>query len=342
MTLPIRPTIRLSSPGDMALAIPMLLGYHPQESLVVSCLSGPAVDLTMRFDLDNLPPADEFAVELADRIRVSSADVTFVAVFSDEPPSADGLPFAAFIDQLYGDPRLRIVEAVFVCGRRWWSYLCDDQVCCPPDGRPLDDKSEVATSLSAAFALTGTSVLADRAALVASVSFDPSLDARTADRLVKAAKRRVLALERQMRLAELHGLVDILIDRLADPRAVATDEELADLAALLHDVAARDALLVQAVPPARRAAILRMLRAAVRRVPPRQDAPLCTALAWFAYADGDGTTANIALDRALDSDPDYSLALLIEASLDRQLPPTALVEVMEGAARDFDARDAAG
>jgi hypothetical protein len=85
-----------------------------------------------------------------------------------------------------------------------------------------------------------------------------------------------------------------------------------------------------------------VLRAAVRRTPPPHDAPLCTALAWFSYADGDGTMANLALDRALGSDPDYSLGLLIEASLERQLPPDALVEVIEGAMRDLDAWDAAG
>jgi hypothetical protein len=65
-------------------------------------------------------------------------------------------------------------------------------------------------------------------------------------------------------------------------------------------------------------------------------------LAWFAYAGGDGTLANIALARALRSDPDYSLARLVETSLDHQLPPSVLDEVVRGAARDIEARDAAG
>jgi hypothetical protein len=65
-------------------------------------------------------------------------------------------------------------------------------------------------------------------------------------------------------------------------------------------------------------------------------------LAWFAYADGDGTLANIALERALRSEPDFPLALLVRASLDRQLPPSSLMEVMGGAAREIAERDAAG
>ena len=326
----------------MAIAIPMLLGYHPEESLVVSCLRGPAVDLTMRFDLDDLPSPEDFADELADRIKVAKADVTIVAVFSDETLLSGALPHAALIDDMYADGRLRIVEAVFVSGRRWWSYLCPDPVCCPPDGRPLDESSEVATSLSAAFALSGSGVLADRDALVRSIGFDDSLDAPAIDRRVRNAARRAVAMDQTSRLEELRTVVDTLAERFADPRAEATDVEIAALAGLLHDVTARDELLVQAVPPRRREALLRVLRVAVRCVPPPHDAPLCTALAWFSYADGDGTTANIALDRALDSDPEYSLALLIEASLERQLPPATLVEVMRGAARDLDARDAAG
>lgn len=326
----------------MAIAIPMLLGYHPEESLVVSCLRGAAVDLTMRFDLAKLPPPDEFADELAERIETANADVTFIAVFCADGPTTAALPYAGYVDELYDDHRLRVIEATFVSGRRWWSYLCPDPGCCPIEGRPLDDSSDVATSLSAAFALSGAGVLADRAELVRELSFDPSQDVAACRRRMSAARRRVAAMDQAGRLTEVRALADALASRLEDPRADATDAEIARLAELVHDVTARDELLVQAVPPRRREAILRVLRAAVRRVPPPRDAPICTALAWYAYADGDGTAANIALDRALESDPDYSLALLIAASLDRQLPPAALVEVMKGAARDLDARDAAG
>ncbi len=326
----------------MAIAIPMLLGFHPEESLVVSCLKGAAVDLTMRFDLADLSDPEAFADELDDRIRCSAADVAFMAVFAEAAPASDGLPYGDLVDVLYADPRLRIVEAVLVSGRRWWSYLCDDPMCCPAAGRPLDETSDVATALSAAFALAGSRVLAGRGALVDLIAVDPAIEVDAADRELAAARRRVAAMQPAERVSSMRALVDRLVDRLADPRAAVTDSEVAELAALFHDVSARDDVLVQAVPPARRDGILRLLRTAVRRVPPPHDAPLCTALAWFAYADGDGTSANIALDRALDSDAEYSLALLIEASLERQLPPAALVEVMEGAARVLNARDAAG
>jgi hypothetical protein len=76
-------------------------------------------------------------------------------------------------------------------------------------------------------------------------------------------------------------------------------------------------------------------------VPPPFDAPVCATLAWIAYAGGDGVVANIALDRALTTDPDYPLARLIGDALDRQVPPWILEEVMRSAARDLKAAGAA-
>jgi hypothetical protein len=91
---------------------------------------------------------------------------------------------------------------------------------------------------------------------------------------------------------------------------------------------------------ARRVTLLRVLSEAVRRLPPPYDAAVCASLAWVAYANGDGVVANIALDRALETDPTYSLALLIDDALYRQVPPSALQAVMRGAAHDLRAREA--
>ena len=55
-----------------------------------------------------------------------------------------------------------------------------------------------------------------------------------------------------------------------------------------------------------------------------------------------GVITNVALDRALATDPDYSLALLTADALQRQVPPWVLEEVMRGAARDLRGRSAAG
>lgn len=239
------------------------------------------------------------------------------------------------------EPRLDVVEAVLLGRRRWWSY-CEEVGCCPPEGRPLEQRSTALTTLAAAYALTGSAVLPDRAALASSVGVEPDADTPEQRRCLLAAGERASRLTVADRRGSLLALVDTLAERLTDPRRSVADTEAVQLATLARDVAARDDVLLQAVSPARREQVLRVLRAAARRTPSPYDAPLCTMLAWFAYADGDGTLANIALERALRSEPDFPLALLVRASLDRQLPPSSLMEVMGGAAREIAERDAAG
>ena len=71
MTTSARPLVRLTSPGDIAAAVPHLCGYVPTESLVVLSLRGgrARVGLTMRFDL----PVEEGDPELADLAAVRLA-----------------------------------------------------------------------------------------------------------------------------------------------------------------------------------------------------------------------------------------------------------------------------
>jgi hypothetical protein len=50
-------------------------------------------------------------------------------------------------------------------------------------------------------------------------------------------------------------------------------------------------------------------------------APACL-LAFVAWQAGEGTLANIAIERALDADPNYSMALLLGDILDAGVPPS--------------------
>jgi hypothetical protein len=318
----------------------MLLGYQPTESLVVSCLNADraGLGLTLRFDLATLVSIDDAVDEIAGRARAANAGAVFLAVYTDEPDLCGVLPQTDLIDELLDHPMLVARDAVLVRDGRWWSYLCDDIGCCVP----LDPTTDALTSLEASMVLAGSAVLADRDSLVAEIATDETAATPAQRRRVSMAMRRVAAMTPDARRAELAAVVERLATRLADPRGMVTDPEAALVAALCGDVEARDDLLVQAASPYVREELLAMLRAVVRRVPAPHDAPVCAVLAWFAYSTGDGTLVNIALDRALGSDPGYSLARLIETSLDRQLPPAVIEEVVRGALRDIAARDGAG
>jgi hypothetical protein len=99
-----------------------------------------------------------------------------------------------------------------------------------------------------------------------------------------------------------------------------SDQGAARLLAGLADIGARDVVLGWAGDDDTDQLLALLLRLAPRAVPPLE-APVLTTLAWVAYARGDGTLANIAIERALASDPDYTMARLVASGLEAGLHP---------------------
>src|SRR5436305_1601445 len=225
--------IRLSDPADLAAAIPYLLGFPPEESLVVISLRGPRkrIGLTMRWDLPDESLDDDFAEQVALRLAANSADSAVVACFTAQPSDGDEHPRAGLIDAIESRTQVRdipLMEALLVRDGRWWSYLCTESACCPSDGKEIP----AATDVAAAHALVGRSLLPSRRSLedeikpiefVARRAMDQSLD-RVADEL---AQRRDDGKANAIR-DETVELVMALCRRFDDPRAAAmTDEEAA-------------------------------------------------------------------------------------------------------------------
>ncbi|HEX3823409.1 MAG TPA: DUF4192 domain-containing protein [Mycobacteriales bacterium] len=334
--------VKISSPGDLVLAVSQMLGFTPTDSIVTLCTHGRRrrFGLTLRFDLEVGCVPDQLAAVLETRVRHQKADGVFVVIFGDGPVLDGVLPYREVADEVAARMGDLMLDVLLVADQRWWSYLCQDAGCCGPGGTPIDDQSSGATAIAAAYAFAGQVVLPDREALVASVAFDS--DPGGARAAVEAALARQSRQGEPARVLAVRTLVERLIRAGSDPRTAVTDGDAAELAAFCHDVIVRDEVLVQAIEPEPREVLLRVLRDAVRRVPPPYDAPICATLAWVAYATGDGALANVALDRVFATDPDYSLGLLIFDSLNAQVPPTMLEQVMREAGRDLRRRSAAG
>ncbi len=96
------PVIALRSRADVVGTVPWLLGFRPEESLVVLSLRGPrrTLGLTMRVDLP--PPGAERAVvdELARRVRGDGAGAVVLACYSAVPDDLRGLPGRALVRRL--------------------------------------------------------------------------------------------------------------------------------------------------------------------------------------------------------------------------------------------------
>lgn len=312
-------------------AIPFLLGFVPCESVVAVSLRGVRgqVGLTMRLDLVDEARDDEVAAVLAGGMARDQATDAVVVVFTDTGDSDHGLPRRRLAEAVHKAMPVPVRELLLVRRARWWSYRCQDAACCPREGRPVDTASSGALAVAAAHALTGRAVLADRAAVLASIAPVTGSAERSMYEAIERAGDTYASIGGRRYAARACGLIARLLDRFDNLPATVTDDEAACCIVAMHDVGVRDELLGWAGE--RPAAAYALLLCLAPRALPPLDAPACAALACCAYADGDGVIAAGALERCLASDPEYSLALLLRSALDQQVHPGQLRDAVRQA-----------
>ncbi|MCI4063343.1 DUF4192 domain-containing protein [Micromonospora sp. R77] len=324
MTPTDRPRLAVRSPADLIAAVPYLLGFHPTDSVVVVAMRGRRVVFAARADLP--PPTAEpqqAARHLADVIARQHAAAATVVGYG---PAARVTPAVDAVSDALAGAGLVVLDSLRVTDGRWWSYLCTEPDCCPPDGTPYDPG---ASEVSAAAVFAGQVALPDRAALTAQVA--------PVDGPVRVAMRQATARARS-RLAELtEDLDETLVGgrsvRSAGVAAVRvalrrhrrgerlTDDEAAWLSVLLTRLPVRDHAWERTDG---RDTDISLWTDVLRRAEPELTAAPGSLLAFAAWRAGLGALAAVALERVLAAHPDYSLALLLDDLLRRGVPPSEL------------------
>jgi hypothetical protein len=339
-------TLTLSSPDAFLASVPHMLGFACDDSVVLVGL-GPdgsgrssQVLLTQRF---TTPPATFDAADLRElargaaepMARAGSTEV-IIAVFGRAPAADEVLPSGQLVDDLVtalDDAGMAVKDALFTDGISRWSYGCDNPACCPPEGRVIP--AEVRTHVAAEFAVAGAAMLPSRDALVAEVALtDPDLRARVAASIDAAAAAMPSPRSAKAFEAWRDTAIGDVTAAMHANRPI-TDDEAAKALVGLGDIRVRDTVLweVSQSPDAPRATV-DGLAALVRSAPDGHIAPATTVLAITHWLGGDGARANVALDRALADDPDYSLGLMVSAALRSGLPPQSWRDAMSGLSRD--------
>jgi hypothetical protein len=343
------PVLRLGSPAEILAAIPLLCGFAPVASLVVLSLQGPRkrIGVTMRFDLDWCETAGHAAQEIADRLAHDGAWAAVLVVWSASPDhvAPDGpagtRAHSALVDRVRtacAEAGVDLTEALLVRNDAWTSYLCRGRSCCPDEGTPIAAEPSLGVELLRAdSALRGRRVLPSRDDLVRSIA-PPQLRAAELARqhVDRAVADRVLRHSRDGRRSVQASDLRVargLLDSALTPAGVGP-AEAAVLAVAVDDLQVRDEIAAWVLE--RPDELLAALQQVVRLVAPPDDAGVCALLAWVAYAEGNGALTNVALARALTSDPDHPLGCLLAEALHRQLAPSEVRRVLR------ESRDAAG
>jgi hypothetical protein len=349
-------TVRLSDSGDVAAALPHLIGFRPRESLVAVALHGATgwrLGLTGRVDL---PAPEHRTGVLAGLVRsllTDQPDAVLLAVVSedDDPTPASLRPGAAAVPELPHRPlvheavlafhaaEVAVREALLVRRGRWWSYDCHQECCHPGAGNPLPAGT---SPLAAAAALTGQVLEEDRGALVRRIAPVGLLAAagmaRACDEVGDRLARRTAERGWEEVVEEGWAAVLAAVEAMGPgPGQGLSDHQVARLAWALRDVDLRDRALALALGTSAAAAEV-VWTELTRRAPAPLDAAPATLLAVTAWVRGDGALANVALDRALASEPSYTFAVLLRSALEACIRPAEIRRLIRESGRPTGAR----
>ncbi|MGH3096785.1 MAG: DUF4192 domain-containing protein [Streptosporangiales bacterium] len=341
--------VSVSTPGELVATVPYLVGFRPRDSVVAISLRGQRsrAGLVLRLDLPPESSYPDVARLVAAHLARDGAAQAILVVY----PTTHGIydrPCGALVDVISSElteRRITVRDALLVHDGRWASYLCDDPVCCPPDGTEVVERDD--SPVAAAHAVEGRVVLDDRADLARLLESDDGEDARAVARaLAQAPRASALAPRRTCDRDCLDGELDRRNDRWAGTGETdASDgampvDRVAVLAFALRDPVLRDhavARCLRGEPDAYESLWLEL----TRRLPAPLDAVPATLLAITAYARGDGAFVRTCLERAQASDPGYSFADLLTEVLDGGTPPADVLRVLRTAYGGLEITDKA-
>ncbi|MGA4960612.1 DUF4192 domain-containing protein [Streptomyces pseudogriseolus] len=358
--------VTLRTPAELADAVPYLLGYRPEDSIVLVSLhdtGGPGrfggrARLGIPADPGDWPSAArQLAHGLVTGCERRGARPEQMVVFLCQEPGRGETgrqvkerlgPLAHALRLECGALDVPVVEALCVSDGRFWSYCCDDRTCCPEEGTPMGLPGTSVLAAAAAYAgLQVRGSLRELHARLQPWETSAAHDQRRAldDAGLKLLPRIVDEQARKAVADETLELAGRLMRRLADapPVSGTLPSDLRDDELIGHDEAATVLLGLQDrttrdcaaawMEGDEAAPALRLWRTLARRcVGPYGEyaaAPL-TLAGWVAWSSGDELEAREALAMALGADPDYLFARLLHQACNEGLDPESIRRCLRG------------
>jgi hypothetical protein len=313
--------------GTLVAAVPHLMRFHPENSLVYVVLKGWSTQVRVAARLDLPDDAGEptsvheqwwsTVVSVAERV-IQPGDLVYVLVFSSTAQTLAIAEYEQILDSLTSHGA-SVGESVWVHDRRWTCLGCArtnikrqtiqrQSSTCPPMGWPVTAQDRRRAKVLVG-SVHGQPVRRSRADLEAEL--------RIRRPMLRTRKDPMTSQVREIAVA--HAM-DYLTAPTLRTRAK-SDQEL--LVSSIIDLRVRDTLvwdLVHAGPEAWKLAQVRLTTLVVHTGGEAR-AATATILAIMRWQLGDGAGAHIALDAALAANPEYRLARLLRDAVDSGMPP---------------------
>jgi Domain of unknown function (DUF4192) len=324
--------VQIGSPASLLAVVPWLLEFEPDNSMVVVGTEPPCaqVRVTLRYDLPDPPDPETAAAIASHAASVLAAQGIESALAVGYGPAQLVTPVADALREHAPRAGISVTELLRAQHNRYWSYLCDQPDCCPPEGTPFEVADHpAALAMAADGAARLLSSRSELAATVAPVAGDVAeAMARATHKAEEQVARLVARAARTGRHASIRRLIATAglravgqaIDRYRRGDSVGP-ETAAWLTVVVRDLRVRDDAWARMLPE-HRAAHLRLWTDLTRMARPGFVSAPASLLAFVAWQSGNGALANVALDRALSDDPGYSMALLLRQAIDSGAPPS--------------------
>ncbi|OBI40535.1 hypothetical protein A5707_08900 [Mycobacterium kyorinense] len=316
-----RNDFELNRPGALIAALPAVLGFVPEKSLVLVSVDGGELGSVMRVDLS--APLAQRLGHLAEVAAAADPEAAIAVIVDSEGASCP------VCNEEYRELCTTLTQELSSHGILLWAAHVVDQVA--PGGRwhcvdgcgsagTVDDPSS--SPLAVAAVLDGRRLYARRADLQAVIAADDRAgSAELAAALDRYARSREAAHRADPDGCSRRDVEDAMAAaaRVADGQPL-SEVELAKLGCALEDVRVRDTLYALAVGDhAGEAESLWALLS--RELPERWRVEALVLLAFSAYARGDGPLAGVSLEAALRCHPTHRMAGMLDTALQSGLRP---------------------
>jgi hypothetical protein len=317
------PTYTARSPEDLLALVPYLLGFHPEQSVVVLTFGAPEGCFHARVDLpDSLDDQREVARLLDEAVARHRVPRVAVLVYSGDAVAAASQ--TALLLQRWCTREVEVVAALRADGERW--FVLPE---CDGAGTPYDLASHPFT---AERVYHGQVVHRSRAELAESLVGPPDdatagAAAEHVDSILGAARDSpdggAALLRSEARWVQRRIRLHLRDHRLLQPSVAGR------LLALTSLVPVRDVAWSEMTRSTARTHLV-LWRDLVRRCPDELLPGPGSLLAFAAWLAGDGALAWCALDRVTAIDAGYSMARRVADCLTSALPPSVWSPVPEG------------
>jgi hypothetical protein len=313
-----------SRPAALIAALPAVLGFVPEKSLVLVTFEDGELGCVMRVDL-SAELVDSLA-HMADVAAANGPDVAVAVVVDEDGASCrmcldeHQLLAGVLREQLEGRS-IELLAAYVVdrleAGGRW--HRGDGQ----PGAGTIEDP--MSSPMAAAAVLDGRRLYARRTELQEVIAVDPLRAEALRAAMLRAEHDGDLRPDADARRDVEHALAAA---RGLSEGLVPDEDDLARLGCGFTDPRVRDTLYALAVGrDADRAEALWALMARTLPDPWRVEA--LVLLAFSAYARGDGPLAGVSLEAALRSDGGHRMAVMLDQALQSGMRPDQIRELAQ-------------